>query len=361
VDAQYGAVKWAIVATSATPGHAMKVGEPLQAFGTVIGKALRPLKAAASTHSHSDCAANRRKYAKGPLKCGFKASSVSQAMPAPQVAADFDSDVVVTLILERHMPSPLERTDRWHKPISCSNHGAQRGQRLRPGGHADVLLWSFGHDDTKQQNFWTKMTIKQSDSHSYSKRQILWRRSPIGFLSRCGRGGFTRDGVASDFGGTAGWCGTFGPVWMDFLFSLERTEGNYDMSQAHLLQIAYAYYDVLSPEALDRLILVLLAKDHIHRPGDDDILQVAARRMIGESRCPHAGREKNKNCGKRENHVSPFYCGIAYDSAHRALWRHRCTDTQKNGEDMVFGFPNSIFSDRREAPALAQSSARRHL
>jgi hypothetical protein len=45
VDAQYGSVEVGdLLTTSATPGHAMKVGEPLQAFGTVIGKALRPLK-----------------------------------------------------------------------------------------------------------------------------------------------------------------------------------------------------------------------------------------------------------------------------------------------------------------------------
>ncbi len=45
VDAQYGAVEVGdLLTTSATPGHAMKAGEPFKAFGTVIGKALRPLK-----------------------------------------------------------------------------------------------------------------------------------------------------------------------------------------------------------------------------------------------------------------------------------------------------------------------------
>ena len=32
-----------LLTTSPTPGHAMKVNDPLQAFGAVIGKALRPL------------------------------------------------------------------------------------------------------------------------------------------------------------------------------------------------------------------------------------------------------------------------------------------------------------------------------
>jgi hypothetical protein len=46
VDAQYGAVDVGDLLTSSpTPGHAMKAEDPLRAFGAVIGKALRPLKA----------------------------------------------------------------------------------------------------------------------------------------------------------------------------------------------------------------------------------------------------------------------------------------------------------------------------
>jgi hypothetical protein len=45
VDAQFGPIDVGdLLTTSFTPGHAMKVGNPLQAFGSVIGKALRPLK-----------------------------------------------------------------------------------------------------------------------------------------------------------------------------------------------------------------------------------------------------------------------------------------------------------------------------
>ncbi len=44
VDAQYASIEVGdLLTTSATPGHAMKVSEPLRAFGTVIGKALRRL------------------------------------------------------------------------------------------------------------------------------------------------------------------------------------------------------------------------------------------------------------------------------------------------------------------------------
>jgi hypothetical protein len=44
VDAQYGAIEVGdLLTTAPTPGHAMKADDPLKAFGTVIGKALRPL------------------------------------------------------------------------------------------------------------------------------------------------------------------------------------------------------------------------------------------------------------------------------------------------------------------------------
>ncbi|MEP6951949.1 MAG: hypothetical protein ABI863_21850 [Ginsengibacter sp.] len=44
VDAQYGAIRVGdLLTTSSTPGHAMKATDPLKAFGTVIGKALKSL------------------------------------------------------------------------------------------------------------------------------------------------------------------------------------------------------------------------------------------------------------------------------------------------------------------------------
>jgi hypothetical protein len=44
VDAKYSAIEVGdLLTTSPTPGHAMKADDPLKAFGSVIGKALRPL------------------------------------------------------------------------------------------------------------------------------------------------------------------------------------------------------------------------------------------------------------------------------------------------------------------------------
>ena len=46
VDAGYAPIEVGdLLTTSATPGHAMKADDPLKAFGAVIGKALRPLRA----------------------------------------------------------------------------------------------------------------------------------------------------------------------------------------------------------------------------------------------------------------------------------------------------------------------------
>jgi len=90
--------------------------------------------------------------------------------------------------------------------------------------------------------------------------------------------GINGDGVASDFEAQPGWSAPLDPVWMDFLFSLGRTEGNYICRKRISANCVCVLRIVLSPEALDRLILVLLAEGHIHRTGDDDFLQVAARR-----------------------------------------------------------------------------------
>src|SRR5260370_10987102 len=68
-----------------------------------------------------------------------------------------------------------------------------------------------------------------------------------------------------------GWCGTFGPgvdAATDLLGDIP--EGNYDMSEMHLLPMAYGYYQELSPPAREHLITVLLAKGRIHRPRLDD-------------------------------------------------------------------------------------------
>ena len=69
-----------------------------------------------------------------------------------------------------------------------------------------------------------------------------------------------------------GWCGTFGPGVDPISVLGDHYDGDYDMSQMHLLPIAYRYYDELSPEAQEHLITQLLAAGRIHRVGLDDTL-----------------------------------------------------------------------------------------
>jgi len=70
-----------------------------------------------------------------------------------------------------------------------------------------------------------------------------------------------------------GWGGSYGPEVHDAItVALVDSSGDYDMTEMHLLRMAYAYYDELSPEAREQLITVLLATGRIHRPDEDDIV-----------------------------------------------------------------------------------------
>jgi hypothetical protein len=66
-----------------------------------------------------------------------------------------------------------------------------------------------------------------------------------------------------------GWCGTFGPG-VEGTFSLKGAEGNYDMSEMHLLPMVYRHYDDLSPAARELLITQLLRRGRVHRPRKAD-------------------------------------------------------------------------------------------
>jgi hypothetical protein len=112
---------------------------------------------------------------------------------------------------------------------------------------------------------------------------------------------------------TPGWCGSFGPV-VDGTTDVadvfgKHEEGNYDMSQMHLLPIAYRYYDELSPEAREHLITELLARGTIRRPNLDDIVTSGGApndwSRAGYLEVPNLlGIDINvKRIGETENHV----------------------------------------------------------
>ncbi|MEK0155163.1 hypothetical protein [Arthrobacter oryzae] len=138
-----------------------------------------------------------------------------------------------------------------------------------------------------------------------------------------------------------GWCGTFGPgvdaatdVLGDFY------EGNYDLSQMHLLPMVYRYYDELSPEAREFLITVLLARGRIHRPRVDDTF--TSRRTPGDwSRAGFVSPIGYKiRIGETENHILCILTAryltnqLLYQRDHDPVY-----DNRRNGTVVVFGIP----------------------
>ena len=67
-----------------------------------------------------------------------------------------------------------------------------------------------------------------------------------------------------------GYCGAFGPGGLIEL-QLHDEEGNYDMTQIHLIPLAYSYYDELSGDAREHLIGQLLAGGIYHRENEPEI------------------------------------------------------------------------------------------
>jgi len=141
-----------------------------------------------------------------------------------------------------------------------------------------------------------------------------------------------------------GWCGTFGPgvdglfdVVGDNPFGDDPFEGNYDMSQMHLLQIAYRHYDELSAEARELLIQVLLATGRIHRPNSDDI--VTSGRVPddwGRAGVVHVGPAKVR-IGETENHILTIH--TARYLTNQLLYQRDHDDDHDNRRNASEGAP----------------------
>lgn len=99
-----------------------------------------------------------------------------------------------------------------------------------------------------------------------------------------------------------GWCGTFGPGVGTFKLLGKPLEGNYDMTQQHLLRTAYAYFDELSGAARERLVRQLLASGRVHRVN----LKVTFTRGAAPGDWSRAGFVSplgaHKRIGETENH-----------------------------------------------------------
>ncbi|MCC6287940.1 MAG: hypothetical protein IT249_08645 [Chitinophagaceae bacterium] len=121
-----------------------------------------------------------------------------------------------------------------------------------------------------------------------------------------------------------GWCGT---------------NGDYDLSQMHLLPIAYRYYDKLSPVAREYLIQNLLAQGKIHRQGEDNIV-TSGGAPIDWSR---HGQIFGYRIGETENHILMMHTvryltnQLLYQRADHAK-DHDSRDHDKNHDNRRNGF-----------------------
>jgi hypothetical protein len=151
-----------------------------------------------------------------------------------------------------------------------------------------------------------------------------------------------------------GWSGQFGPGVdgtfniledaLPFLFD-KHNEGNYDMAQMHLLQIAYRYYAELTPEAQEKLVAVLLATGRIRRPNKDDIVTSGAAPNdwstsgFLELPLPVIGgllgiHPKLKTLGETENHILMIH--TARYLTNQLLYQRdqeASHDNRRNGSD----------------------------
>jgi hypothetical protein len=100
-----------------------------------------------------------------------------------------------------------------------------------------------------------------------------------------------------------GWCGTFGPGVDSATDVLNASEGNYDMTQMHLLPMAYRYYDDLTPEAQEHLITSLLAGGVVHGPGNDDTRTSGFFRETWSRAGMVSPLGVKRSIGETENHI----------------------------------------------------------
>jgi hypothetical protein len=140
-----------------------------------------------------------------------------------------------------------------------------------------------------------------------------------------------------------GWCGSFGPA-VDGSFDLvlgDPAEGNYDISQMHLLQIAYRYYDDLAPKAREHLIQQLLARGRVHRPRLDDTF-TSEGNPNDWSRAGFVSPLGIKlRIGETENHILMIVTAryltnqLLYQRSHESKY-----DNRRNGSEL--GGPNCM-------------------
>jgi hypothetical protein len=150
-----------------------------------------------------------------------------------------------------------------------------------------------------------------------------------------------------------GWCGTFGPGVGTFSLIEKFLEGNYDMAQQHLLRMAYAYFDELTPAAREHLVRHLLARGRIHRVNLKDTLTSGrAPGDWGRAGLVSPGGLK-KRIGETENHVLTIHTArylsnqLLYQRQPRIDYdnRRNSWDGGPTCMDLVLGLLRNILLD----------------
>ena len=150
-----------------------------------------------------------------------------------------------------------------------------------------------------------------------------------------------------------GWCGTFGNYPNDALQVAfgSTNEGNYDLTQMHLIPMAYAYYDLLAAQAREHLINSLLGDGRVHGPGQDD----AWTRGPYPDTWSRAGvalfAGLKKSIGETENHILQIMTArylanqLLYQRSHEAQYDNR----RNSRADWLF--PGGMLFPDRPAPS----------
>lgn len=196
-----------------------------------------------------------------------------RSMPAPQKVGDFASDTTHIDLTNAHMPAypsePVELSafnslfDARAAAAVSDATGFSRRVRIFPSDSLDnpeevLLEFKFYGDEAPKIYIPTaKCLAAMAYPDYFPEANADYLRCMVSAAILVAR---------------PGWCGTFGPGVepTDLLGHFET--GDYDMSQMHLLPIAYRYYDELFPEAREHLITQLLGAGRIHRVGLDDTL-----------------------------------------------------------------------------------------
>lgn len=258
-------------------------------------------------------------------------------MPVPQNLRDFASDTFHIDLSSEHAHAPAYPGDPDDLSVFTSRFDARAAAAVSDGTGLGIGVRVFPAGEPPTELLEEKQYGDEAPTIYILKGKCVAVLAFADYFPNVHADGLRPLVSEAILAASPGWCGTFGPgvdSFWDFVFGDEPFEGNYDMSQMHLLQIAYRYYDELSPEARELLITVLLATGRIHRPDADDIV-TSGKVPQDWSRAGHihAGTTKIR-IGETENHILTIH--TARYLTNQLLYQRDPTshrDNRRNGGD----------------------------